>query len=138
MKKKLLKSKREKNDETRSMRKDFMTEFLLSETAEFFVTLPDCCLLISATSRYGFQLKSVILNEASHQFQSYMDHCEKSEGSIDELDADENIKMKIVKGAVKYFPRYCDTLYHPMSIRLDRTQELVRSLDSLVMGSCLR
>lgn len=136
----LLKSKRERDDNIRSMRKDFMTEFLLSEKAEFFVTFPDCCLLISATSRYGFQLKSVVSAEASDQFPSFMDHYDKNKGlgSINGLDADEKIKTETSKDSLTCFPRHCDTLYHPISVRLDRTQELVRSLDSLVMGSCLR
>ena len=134
----LLKSRKMKEDNIRIMKKDFMTEFLSSETAEFFVTLPDCCLLISATSRYGFQLKSVIYSEASEQFPSFIDYYSKNDGFLNGLHpAKENHAENSVEIS-KHSARHCDTLYHPMSVRLSRTQELVSSLDSLVMGSCLR
>ena len=135
---KRLKSKKMKEDNIRIMKKDFMTEFLSSETAEFFVTLPDCCLLISATSRYGFQLKSVIYNEASEQFPSFMDYYSKNNGLVDGPSPAKENQTETSIELSKHSARHCDTLYHPMSVRLSRTQELVRSLDSLVMGSCLR
>ena len=135
---KLLKARKEKEEKIRTVKKDLMTEFLLSETAEFFVTLPDCCLLISATSRYGFQLKSVISSEAIDRFPSFMEHYNNNDGVADALKSD---KMNEIKTTIEnsiYSQRHCDSLYHPMSVRLDRTQELVRSLDCLVMGSCVR
>ena len=138
VKKKLLKAKKEKEEKIRTVKKDFMNEFLLSETAEFFVTLPDCCLLISATSRYGFQLKSVIFSEAVDRFPSFMEHHNNNEGVADVLKTVKMNETETILGSSKHAQRHCDSLYHPMSVRLDRTQELVRSLDCLVMGSCVR
>jgi hypothetical protein len=140
VKTKLLKAKKEKEEKIRTVKKDFMTEFLLSETVDFFITLPDCCLLISATSRYGFQLKSVISNEAFDRFPSFMEHYNNNnnEGVADALKTDKMNEIKTTIENSKYSQRHCDSLYHPMSVRLDRTQELVRSLDCLVMGSCVR
>lgn len=135
---KLLKAKKGEVEKIRTAKKDFMTEFLLSETAEFFVTLPDCCLLISATSRYGFQLKSVISNEVIDKFPSYLEHYSNSDGVTDSMATDEMNEIKSTAENSKHSQSHCDSLYHPMSVRLDRTQELERSLDCLVMGSCLR
>ena len=135
---KLLKSRQIKDNNIRLMKKKFMTEFLSSETAEFFVTLPDCCLLISATSKYGFQLKSVIFSEASEQFPSFMDHYSKNDGILNGFDSVKENQPETSIEISKHSARHCGTLYHPMSVRLSRTQEFVRSLDSLVMGSRLR
>lgn len=138
LKSKLLKAKKEKEEKIRTVKKDFMTEFLLSETAEFFVKLPDCCLLISATSRYGFQLKSVISSEAIDRFPSFMEHYNNNDEVADALNTDKMNEIDTTIRNSKYSRRHCDSLFHPMSVRLDRTQELVRSLDCLVMGSCVR
>lgn len=135
---KLLKSREAKDNNIRILKKDFMTEFLSSETAEFFVILPDCCLLISATSKYGFQLKSAIYSEASEQFPSFMGHYSKNDGILNGLYPAKENQTETSTELFKHSARHCDTLYHPMSVRLSLTQELVRSLDSLIMGSCLR
>ena len=158
----------------REKRTIFLKEFLSSDKAVFLVTLPDSFLLITASPRYGFELKSVVCNEEPNPFSHFLQIQNGNYNDNNTGDSNKNsnsnsnsnsrniksesiaIVTEIEKSGdasssthkttkkndtkhttpCKYRP--CESLFHPMSARVDLTQQLVRSLKSVILGSHLR
>jgi hypothetical protein len=147
-----IKEKIEKEKEIqiiREKRSIFLKEFLSSDRAEFLVTLPDSYLLITASPRYGFELNSVVCNEEPNPFSHFIQIQNENKNKIkyksesfESGDASSSTHKTVKRNETNQTPpskyRPCESLFHPMSVRVDLTQQLVRSLKSVVLGSHLR
>jgi hypothetical protein len=133
----------------REKRSIFLKKFLSSDRAEFLVTLPDSYILITASPRYGFELKSVVCNEEPNPFSHLIQIQEENNNkfknkseNVESGDVSSSAHKIATSNDTKHTPpckyRPCDSLFHPMSVRVDLTQQLVRSLKSVVLGSHLR
>lgn len=134
----------------------FLKEFLSSDRAVFLVTLPDSYLLITASPRYGFEIKSVVCNEEPNPFSHFI-QIQDANGKKNRIrsesvaqaaagdrstETSNNTHTTATRNDSKHTPpcmyHPCESLFHPMSVRVDLTQQLVRSLKSVVLGSYLR
>lgn len=150
-KKKLQRLRKEELEIIQEKKRIFLRRVLSSDEAILFVTLPDCHVLITATPRYGFELKSVVCGEDPNPFVHFLQNENKnhshnqsknvpSSASSSTVNTHKPSNKSDTKALLttsrKYSP--CDSLFHPMAIRLDLTQQLLASMKSVILGSHLR
>ena len=89
----------------REKRYVFLNEFLSSDKAVFLVTLPDSYLLITASPRYGFELKSVVCNEEPNPFSHFLQIQNANNNDSNKGDSNKNYYI-ILQGSVSlYIPK---------------------------------
>ena len=126
------------------------SEFLYSEKVDFSILLPDSTVFISATPRYGFEVKSVIMTAGS----SLASSSSTSSSSLKEglHSNDQCVSPSSSSSLLQYGTRSrhqggslsgftftkCDSLYHPMNARFDSPRHLSQFLSSMALGAYLR
>ena len=127
------------------------SEFLYSEKVDFSILLPDSTVFISATPRYGFDVKSVIMTAGSSLASSSStsssslkeglysnDQCESPSSSSSSL-LQYGTRSRHQGGSLSGFTfTKCDSLYHPMNARFDSPRHLSQFLSSMALGAYLR
>lgn len=146
-------------------KEEIAVEKMFAEKAEVVVTLPDSYLLVGATSRYGFDVKSVLCNSFPNPLKTQLEHHfvtvtdgeaegvkeakvgkereKEKEKEVEKVreaagDSEDNLICTNSSSSSSDSALQSDSLFHPMSVRLDRTQQLVRSLNDVILGSYIR
>ena len=128
------------------------SEFLYSEKVDFSILLPDSTVFISATPRYGFEVKSVIMTAGSSLASSSStsssslkeglysnDQCESPSSSSSSSLLQYGTRSRHQGGSLSGFTfTKCDSLYHPMNARFDSPRHLSQFLSSMALGAYLR
>ena len=151
------------NTDRSEERKKLKREFLFSDQIDFYFLLPDCSIFISATPRYGFEVKSVVsraanISTSSDSFSTFLSSEEyrnikilyqsssSSSSSSSSLalsslpSSSSSSSSSTIYTQRSSSNRYsgCDSLFHPVCVRLDSPCHLSELLSSIAIGSYLR
>ena len=135
------------NTDRSEERKKLKREFLFSDQIDFYFLLPDCSIFISATPRYGFEVKSVVstaanISTSSDSFSTFLSSEEYRNIKMlyQSSSSSSSSSSSTIYTQRSSSNRYsgCDSLFHPVCVRLDSPCHLSELLSSIAIGSYLR